>query len=212
MADTLYAQSVETFLDTLASAAPTPGGGSVAALNGAMAAGLLCMVCTITAKKLKDAHEASTLEDICQQAEALRQELQHLATEDIRIFERLSAAYKLPRTTEADAASRLVAIQQLTIEATDVPLRTARAAAHLLPLCATLVNRSSRMLVSDVGIAALLTRAATHSALLNVDINLAILEDKNYVRRVQAQMEDLTSGMDDEVNRLVTVVRNRIQP
>lgn len=210
MAETLRNQTLATFLDELASSSPTPGGGSVAATTGAMAAGLISMVCNISLNRNGEQADAASIRSVLAQAEALRNEFQQLAEDDIDIFNRLSAAYKLPRTTDADAASRRAAIQNVTQQAAEVPLRTARAAVQLLPLCTAMVNRCSRMLVSDIGVAAALARATAQSALLNVAINLAMLDDKNYVRSVQAQMEDLTVGMVEEAQGILDMVQGRI--
>jgi formiminotetrahydrofolate cyclodeaminase len=210
MTDMLGNQSVEAFLADLASNKPTPGGGSVAALNGAMAAGLVSMVCSIMRKKNPSGEEESELSALHARAEELRLELQSLAAEDIDVFERLSAAYKLPRTTDADAASRRAAIQIVTRQAAEVPFRTARAAAQIISLCTALAHRCTRLLVSDVGIATTLARAATQSSFLNVEINLAALEDQNYVRQMRAQIEDLTVGLSEETQGVLEIVLARI--
>lgn len=210
MADSIVQQPVGTFLDMLASSAPTPGGGSVAALSGAMAAGLVSMVCALSEGKKQFADYAEEIARIHAQAEALRGDLQTLAQQDVAIFSRLSAAYKLPRTTEADAASRQAAIQTVTRQAAEVPLRVARTVADLLPLCTALAPRCSRMIVSDIGVAAVLVRATLQSAILNVEINLAGLEDQRYVREVRAQIEDMLIGMSEEVEGIVQIVRSRI--
>lgn len=210
MADSIVQQPVGTFLDMLASSAPTPGGGSVAALSGAMAAGLVSMVCALSKGKKQFADDAEEIERIHAQAEALRGDLQTLAQQDVAIFSRLSAAYKLPRTTEADAASRQAAIQTVTRQAAEVPLRVARTVADLLPLCTALAPRCSRMIVSDIGVAAVLVRATLQSAILNVEINLAGLEDQRYVREVRAQIEDMLIGVSEEVEGIVQIVRSRI--
>lgn len=210
MAEHIGEQRIDAFLDALASKAPTPGGGSVAALNGAMAAGLISMVCALMVDKQQYADIADEIRTIRSQAEELRHEFQQLAQDDVEVFGRLSAAYKLPRTTDADAASRKAAIQTVTRQAADIPLRVARAGAALLPLCTALVNRCGRLLVSDIGVAAVLARAAVQSALLNVEINLTTLEDSLYVREVQAQIEDLSIGLVEEAQGIVSIVRTRI--
>lgn len=210
MEEPLVNKSVRQFLDELASDAPTPGGGSVAALGGAMAAGLLIMVCDLTIGKRQYADVQEEVQALRAQAEALRAELQELAQADVAIFNKLMAAYKLPRTTDADAASRRAAIQQVTRQAAEVPLRCARSAAALLPLCAPLARRGNRNAVSDVGVAALLIRASVPAALLNVEINLSVLEDQMFVREVRAQAEDLTVGLDEEVAGVMGLVRERI--
>jgi formiminotetrahydrofolate cyclodeaminase len=203
-------QKLDEFLDTLASKSPTPGGGSVAAVTGAMAAGLVSMVCAIPLAKKKPIDDEEEIRSIYDQAEALRHMLQELAQADVDVFGHLSSAYKLPRTTEADAANRQAAIQKTTREAAEVPLKVARAAADLLPLCTSLVNRCSRLLVSDVGVAALLARSTVHTALLNVEVNISSLEDQLFVREVRAQMEDLTIGLAEETAGIVEIVQNRL--
>lgn len=210
MPEPLETQPISVFLDALASQAPTPGGGSVAALSGAMAAGLISMVCALTIGKKQYAEFDAELRSVREHSEALRQELQRLVDADIEVFNRLSASYKLPRVTDADAATRQAAIQQVTRQAAEVPLHVARAAAALLPLCTSITNRCSRMIVSDVGVAAALAYATAQSAVLNVEINLAGLEDQRYVREARAQIEDLLIGLSEETEGIVSMVRGRI--
>ncbi|NJP06774.1 MAG: cyclodeaminase/cyclohydrolase family protein [Chloroflexaceae bacterium] len=210
MEDRINEQSINTFLNNLASHAPAPGGGSVAALTGAMAAGLLSMTCAILLRKELAPEVAEELEFALRQAETTRQTLQQLAQEDVTVFEHLSAAYKLPRTTDADAATRKAAIQKLTRDATEVPMQTAHAAASLLPLCTLVVHHCTRMVVSDVGIAALLAQSTVQSAVLNVDINLALLQDKLYKQEILARIEDLTVGLAEETTGVLELVKERI--
>ncbi|MFO7168028.1 MAG: cyclodeaminase/cyclohydrolase family protein [Chloroflexota bacterium] len=211
MSEQLLDKTLGTFLNELASGAPTPGGGSVAALTGAMAAGLITMVCDLTIGKKAYAEFEAEAMSIRARAEELRAELQQLAQDDITTFSHLSAAYKLPRTTEADAASRKAAIQRVLREATEVPLRTARAVVSLLPLCAPVARHGNRSAVSDVAAAAILIRAAVPAALLNVETNLMMLEDQLFVHQTRAQVEDLTIGLDEEVEGVLALARARIQ-
>lgn len=204
---TLLNTPLNEFLDQLASNAPVPGGGSVAATTGAMAAGLITMVCDLTLGKKKYAHVEETIQTLREQAETLRHELQALAEADVEAFRRLSAAYKLPRETDADIAIRRDAIQAATRLATDVPLKTAQAAANVLPLCQPAAEHGNTAAVSDVGVAALLAQASVHSALLNVEINLHSLEDALYVRQTRAQVEDLTANLDGETQDILQSVR-----
>jgi formiminotetrahydrofolate cyclodeaminase len=202
--------SVREFLDELASKSPTPGGGAVAALSGAMAAGLITMVCDLTNGKPQYAEFEAEAQTLRERAEVLRAELQQLAQADVDVFNHLSAAYKLPRTTEADAASRRAAIQKVTRQATEIPLRVARAATALLPLCAPVARHGNRTAVSDVGVAALLVQSAVLAALLNVETNLVALEDQIFVRQTRAQVEDLSIGLVEEVEGVLAIVRERI--
>ncbi len=210
MSEPFDEQPIGAFLDALASNAPAPGGGSAAALAGAMAAGLVSMVCAFTIGKKQYAAIEDEVRGLHARAEALRQELQQLAAQDIEVFERLSAAYKLPRTTDADAATRQAAIQHVTRQATEVPLRVAQAAASIIPLCTALAPRVGRLIVSDIGVATVLARATVQSAILNIEINLAGLEDQRFVRETRAQVEDLTIGLSEEAEGIIAIVRSRI--
>lgn len=210
MSEQILDLPIRQMLNELASKAPTPGGGSIAALTGAMAAGLLTMVCDLTIGKKAYVEFEPQAISLREQAEAQRAELESLAQADIDVFNNLMAAYKLPKTTDADAATRRAAIQNVTRQATEVPLRVARASAALLPLCRPLAEGGSRNAISDVGVAALLIQSAIPSAILNVDINLATLEDKLFVNETRAQLEDLTAGVNDEIADVLKIVRARI--
>ena len=212
MAEQTFDASVTAFLDSLASSAPAPGGGSVAALSGAMAAALVSMVCNLTIGKQRYADVEAEMRDLLDRAEALRHEMQDLAQADLEAFNRLAAAYKLPRTTEADIAIRRDAIQASLRRATEVPLRTARTATAVLPLCPAVAERGNQAAVSDVGVAALLAQAAVRSAVLNVEINLRLLEDSIYIRQVRAEVERLTDGLAAEAERIVELVASKLKP
>jgi len=202
--------SLGGFLDALASGAATPGGGGAAAIAGSMGAALVSMVCNLTIGRERYAAVQDEMREILDRAEALRAELQQLAQDDVAAFNRLSAAYKLPRVTDADIAIRRDAIQGSLKRATEVPLRTARAAAAILPLCAPLAERGNQAAVSDVGVAALLAHAAVRSALFNVDINLRSIDDQMYSLQVRREVERLTDGLADEAERVAAMVADRI--
>ena len=205
---TLLDMSVREFLDQLASSAPVPGGGSVAATTGAMAAGLITMVCALTLGKKKYAAVEGEMRSIHDRAEMLRDELQTLAAADAEAFRRLSAAYKLPRETSADIAIRRDAIQAALRLATEVPLKIAHAAAAVLPLCQPAAQKGNSMAVSDVGVAALLAQAAVHSALYNVQINLHNLEDQLFLRQARAQATDLTANLQEQTEHALQAVQD----
>jgi methenyltetrahydrofolate cyclohydrolase len=203
--------SVGAFLDALASGAPTPGGGGAAALSGAMGAALVSMVCNLTIGKQRYADVEAQMHELLDRAESLRAELQQLAEDDVAVFSRLSAAYKLPRVTEADVAIRRDAIQESLKRATEVPLRTARAAAAVLPLCSPVAEHGNQAAVSDIGVAALLAHAAVRSALLNVEINLRTLEDPVYSAQVRAEVGRLTDGLDTQTAQITDLVAQKLK-
>lgn len=207
-----FDHTVSDFLDLLASGAAAPGGGSAAALSGAAGAALVSMVCHLTIGKARYADVETEMRDVLDRAEALRHELQELAQADLEAFKRLSAAYKLPRTTDADLAIRRDAIQASLRRATEIPLRTARTAAAVLSLCPAVAERGNQAAVSDAGVAALLAQAGVRSALLNVEINLRLLEDAIYVRQVRAEVARLTDGLSAEAERVGELVRSKLKP
>jgi methenyltetrahydrofolate cyclohydrolase len=211
MEQTTLDATVIGFLDALASGAPTPGGGGAAAVSGAMGAALVSMVCNLTIGRQRYADVEAEMREVLDRAESLRVELQQLAQDDVVAFNRLSAAYKLPRVTESDIAIRKDAIQSSLKRATEVPLRTARAAAAVLPLCPPVAERGNRAAVSDIGVAALLAHAAVRSALLNVEINLRTLEDPLYVGQVRAEVERLTDGLTAQADQISDLVASKLK-
>lgn len=182
------------FLKALASSAPTPGGGSVAALTGALGAGLISMVCNLTLGKEKYKHVEAQVARLLEQSEKLRHDLMDLIEADIGVYGKLSAAYKLPKDTDQDKARRTAAIQAALVEATGVPLAIGRACAALVDLCPTAAKIGNIGAISDVGVAVLLGEAALRSAALNVAINLGTLKDEDFVQATRQEMDRLMSG------------------
>lgn len=176
-----------------------------------MAAALVSMVCRLTIGRKRYEAVEGEMTQILDRAETLRAELQQLAEDDVAAFNRLSAAYKLPRVTESDIAIRRDAIQSSLKRATEVPLRTARAAAAVLPLCVPVAERGNQAAVSDAGVAALLAHAAVRSALLNVEINLRTLEDALFVNQVRSEVERMTSGLSVEAEQISALVANKLK-
>jgi formiminotetrahydrofolate cyclodeaminase len=173
MSAELRHQSVQYFLDQLASATPTPGGGSVAALTGALAAGLITMVCDLTIGRPRYADFDAHAQQIRASAEAARAQLTDLIQDDIRAYQGVAAAYKMAK----DDAHRPAAIVTASLVATDTPLAIAERAAALLPLCVPLATHGNRSAVGDVAAAAHLAVAAVEAALVNVTANLVTLRD-----------------------------------
>lgn len=194
--------ATEDFLAALASSAPTPGGGSVAALTGALGAGLISMVCNLTLGKEKYKDVQEEVARLLGESEALRRELMALMEADMGVYGKLSAAYKLPKETEQDKELRTKAIQSALVEATGVPLSIARACARVVDLCPPAAKVGNLGAISDVGVAVLLGEAALRSAALNVAINLGALKDQSFVAATQNEMNKLLQGR-SELKELV---------
>jgi len=210
MSERFLDKTVGQFLDELASKAPVPGGGSVSALSGALAAGLVTMVCDLTIGKKQYAEVEGEIRTMREKAEGVRRRLQDLIQADVEAYARLSSAYKLPRETDEEQADRYAAIQQATMEATQVPLEIAEAAAQALELSGPVAEKGSRLAVSDAGIAALLGEAAVHSALLNVKINLSTLEDEDFIVEARRRMARVTKGLGERRAATMQVVDERL--
>ena len=202
----LTEKPVTTFLDELSSSAPAPGGGSVAALSGALGAALISMVCNLTVGKKKYADVQEDIEALLEKSETLRKELTVLLEEDVKAYTAYSKAAKMPRETEEQKAERAKVMQEALKGATDVPLRIAEAAVKVMHLCRPAAEKGNVWAVSDAGVAVLMAEAALRSAALNVLINLGSLKDKEFAAEKRAKLESLLEdkgAMRDEIYDLV---------
>ncbi len=179
------------FLDEVAAGTPTPGGGTVAALAGALGAALVAMVCNLTLGKKKHASVQEEVKQIREEAEAWRRRLTGLMRRDSQAFDRVLAASRLPQGSAAEADIRDRALRAATWEATRVPLETAETCLTLARLAARAVRAGNPNAASDGATAAVLARAASEAALCNVEINLKSLPadaDKDAVTARAAEL------------------------
>jgi formiminotetrahydrofolate cyclodeaminase len=195
-------KAITNFLDELASNAPAPGGGSVAALSGALGAALVSMVCNLTLGKKGYEDVQDDINELLSESEALRQELTDLLEEDVKAYTGYSKAAKMPRATDEEKAERKKAMQAALKGATDVPLSIAEAAVKVMDLCMPAAEKGNKWAVSDAGVAVLMAEAALRSAALNVLINLGSLKDEAFVADRRGKLESLLEGkgvMRDEI-------------
>ncbi|MCC7353760.1 MAG: cyclodeaminase/cyclohydrolase family protein [Anaerolineae bacterium] len=190
----LAEQTLTHSLGALAAATPTPGGGSAAALTGATAAALVEMVCGLTIGREKFAAAQEEVKQVLARAQTLRPRLLALAEEDAAAFDALTAAYKLPKGTEAEKSARGEAIQQALRAATETPVRTAEAAAEVVTLARAMVEKGNPNAASDAGVAVLLAEAAVQGAALNVRTNLGGLKDAGFAHRAREYVSALAVG------------------
>jgi glutamate formiminotransferase/formiminotetrahydrofolate cyclodeaminase len=191
-------ESLSGFVATVASPAPTPGGGSVAAHAGALAAALVQMVAGLTAGKKKYAAVDAEMRETALQAAALVTQLSALVARDAEAYSQVSAAYKLPVEPEDAAARKKQAITKALIGASEVPLETARACVRVADLALLVATKGNTNAASDAGVAALLADAACRGAALNVRTNVSSLDDKT-----------LGSGLLEEAKQLVAQTTER---
>lgn len=201
---------VTEFLDALASSDPTPGGGSTAALGGALGAALVSMVCNLTIGKKGYEDVQGAVEELLARSEALRADLPRLLEADTQVYERVMAAYRLPRKSPEERAAREEAMQAALKEAAEVPLQIAERCAEIVDCALPAAEMGNTWAVSDAGVGVLLAEACMHGALLNVHINLSSIKDEAYVRATKERIAALTAGKEDVKARVLEVVHSKI--
>jgi formiminotetrahydrofolate cyclodeaminase len=175
--------SIDELLERLSGSDPVPGGGSAAALAGAMGASLVSMVAGLTVGRDAYAEVEAEAGEIGEAASGLRDQLVALADEDSIAYQAYMEARRLPRQTDPERTVRARAMEGAIVQAADVPLRTARVARQALELARRIAPIGNRNAVSDAGVAALLTAAAVRGAILNVRINLPQLPEEASLRK-----------------------------
>jgi glutamate formiminotransferase/formiminotetrahydrofolate cyclodeaminase len=201
--------SLSQFLDAVASDAPTPGGGTAAAIAGAMGAALAEMVSALTLSKEKYAASHAAVRHIAEAAQLARAEFVRLAREDSEAYDAVVAARRLPKETEEQKAERAHRIAIANKHASEVPMRTADAAVRLLSALPELAQSGNPNTVSDAGAAALLLDACVEAALLNVGINLSGIDDAGFVAEMQRETADLQVESQRLRSQVVALVRKR---
>ncbi len=166
------------FADETASESPAPGGGSISAYMGALGAALGTMVANLSSHKAGWDDRWEAFSDWAERGQTVMQELLHLVDEDTAAFNRIMAVFAMPKSTDEEKAARSAALQEATLFATEVPLRTMRAALAVFPIVRAMAEEGNPNSVSDAGVGALAARSAVFGARLNVRINAAGLKDR----------------------------------
>jgi glutamate formiminotransferase/formiminotetrahydrofolate cyclodeaminase len=184
----------DRFVAEVAADTPTPGGGSVSALAGALAAALAEMVSRLTLKKKSLAQHHAEVEPALSRLAEVHDKLMENIDRDAESYGAVMAAYKLPKATEAEKAAREKAIESASKVAAGVPLETATLAAEILRIVETLGGITLPAAASDLVVARHLAGAAREGALENVRVNLPSIKDEEWVRQMEAQIQALASG------------------
>jgi glutamate formiminotransferase/formiminotetrahydrofolate cyclodeaminase len=207
----LVDRTVCDFCRELAADSPAPGGGSTAALAGALAASLVAMVARLTVGKDKYREVWGELEKVRDEADRLGAELTALVDKDTEAFNRVSAAFRLPKGTDEEKAARKSAIQEAMRGAAEVPLETLRKIADVVALTRIAIEKGNPNCVTDAGTAAQLLRAAGQGAAYNVRVNLGSLVDKELAGTKEQETASLlervrqtADELDAEVTRELT--------
>ena len=203
--------SVEDFSQQLAAGQPTPGGGSAAALVGALGAGLVSMVCNYTVGREKYADVDEEMRGVLARSEELRAELARAVDDDVAAYGSYSDAQKLPRETDEERRARDEALDAALRESTVVPLRVAEGCAQVLELALRAAELGNRFLISDAAVGAELAGAARASAELNVRLNLGGIDDEHFARACRKRLDAVAErvGGRELVERTRSVVEER---
>ncbi|MCY3749975.1 MAG: cyclodeaminase/cyclohydrolase family protein [Gammaproteobacteria bacterium] len=203
-------QQLQTFLDQLASKASTPGGGSAAAIMGAMGAALVSMVANLTVGKQKYQDVEEEMQGFLERSEDMRSRLTGMIQADIDVFDKVMAAYGMARETDTEKAARSGAIQAALKEATDVPLACAQLCADVIELCRPVAEKGNLNVISDAGVAVLAAHAALRSAALNVYINIGGIRDQEFVQDRRNKLEFVLSGAGVATETVYELVKSKL--
>jgi len=207
----LIDKKVSNFLDELASNSPTPGGGSVAALAGALGAALISMVGNLTVGKKKYEDVEEDIKKIISSSEKLRYELSQLIEEDVKVFNNFMATYKMPKETEDEKKVRAEKMQESLIEAAKVPLKVAYKCLDILSLSKVVAEKGNINVVSDVGVAVLMAEAALESAILNVKINLRMIKDEKVRIELSSSIKEILLKEKGQKEKVLEIVEEKMR-
>jgi glutamate formiminotransferase/formiminotetrahydrofolate cyclodeaminase len=204
----LVSMKLNGFLSELASNSPAPGGGSVAALSGALGCALGSMVCNLTIGKEKYADVQDEIKNILKKSEKLRKKLTDLIDKDTEAFNDVMKAFKMSKETDEQKKKRSNAIQEGYKKAANVPLDTARTCESILDLSIVIAKKGNQNSITDAAVSGLMAQAGVESAILNVRINLSSIKDEKYVEKISGEIENLhksTVKKTDEIMKIVNV-------
>ncbi|MFW6070871.1 MAG: cyclodeaminase/cyclohydrolase family protein [Candidatus Bipolaricaulota bacterium] len=203
-------QEIAGFLTDLASSKPAPGGGSAAAVAGALSAALSSMVANLTLGKEKYQDVEEEFEALLDEAETLREEFLDSIEEDIEAYNRVMDAYGAPRDTAEEEQQRKEAIQEALKGATEPPFKMAELALEVLDLAKKCSVDGNQHAVTDAGASAILAEATVRTSLLNVDINLSSISDKDFVEEKTARRNELSSEAIEKSEDIVAIMEEKI--
>lgn len=206
----LIDKKINEFLDELKSDSPAPGGGSAAALAGAVGAALGIMVGNLTVGSAKYEAVHSETKHLMKQLEEKLASLKKYVDEDTQVFNQVMAAYKLPKSTENEKLLRSQTIQQALKEASNLPMNVAQICCDVLKLSVRMLEIGNTNAASDAAVAGRMAHAAMWSAIYNVKINLASLKDQDFVDKMSEQVTVLVQRAEETLDELVKKVNEKI--
>ena len=204
----IYEKTCLDFVDVLASKSAVPGGGGAAALTGAIGIALGSMVCNLTIGKKKYADYEESMKSILEKARELEKDLINMIDEDAQCFLPLSKAYGLSASTDEEKKIKAETMESALKTACKVPIKIVKACYEAIKLHEDLVDKGSRLAISDVGVGVQCLRAAILSAQLNVIVNINSIKDEEYVNQVRSEVNTIVEDgvkICDEVYKKVEI-------
>ncbi|HWM53556.1 MAG TPA: cyclodeaminase/cyclohydrolase family protein [Thermoplasmata archaeon] len=203
-------RTLEEFLAAVAAPTPTPGGGSVSALAGALSVALSRMVAGLARGKIGYEGVEAELAQLETRAKRTQARLEALIDDDAKAYDAVMAAMRLPKSTEIEKAARVEAMQRAYRKATEVPLETMERCIEALELAEAAVKRGNRGAVTDAAVAVLLAESAIRGASLNCSINLASIRDEAFRTEAEERVERLLKRADEIGHEAMAVVTSRL--
>ena len=206
----LVKYTVKAFAEETSRESPAPGGGTISAYMGALGAALGTMVANLSSHKPGWDDQWDKFSKWADKGQELIVELLHLVDEDTEAFNRIMAAFGLPKKTEEDKQARSAAIQEATLYATQVPLHTMQASFRAFDICKAMAEEGNPNSVSDAGVGALAARAAVLGAGLNAKINAGSLKDRELADRLIAEANELIEKANKAEREILSVVEQKL--
>ena len=202
--------NLREFCNETLSDSPAPGGGSVAALMGALGVSLGGMVANLSAGKRGWEDKLSFFSDWAVKAQQLKDELLFLVDEDTAAFNKVMAAFALPKESAEEKTARTAAIQAANKYAAEIPLRVMETAGKGYPLLAEMADAGNPASISDVGVGLLALRACIEGAAMNVRINLAGLKDEKFKSALQEKLRKVSAGSEAHFKAIMSIVEGKM--
>jgi methenyltetrahydrofolate cyclohydrolase len=206
----LTSLSVTEFLNETASHSPAPGGGSISAFAAALGSGLTSMVCRLTIGKKKYTTVQLEIENMLKKSEKLRTQFTSLIDEDTGAFNKVMAAFGLPKETEKQKSQRTLAIQEATRDATLVPLKLMELCVDAIALVKIVAEKGNQNSLSDAGVAVLMVQAACDGAALNVKTNLNSLQDTVFIQNAKEKMDSYLKTVKVHSQQILKFVNTKL--
>ena len=207
----LACMSVKDFLSELASSSPAPGGGSVAALSGALSAALSSMVCNLTIGKEKYENVQDEIKRVLRESEQLRKHLTKLIDKDTEAFNEVMKAMKMSKETDDQKEKRREALQKAYKSAAMVPFETAETCEKVLDLAIVVAEKGNQNSITDAAISAYMANIGVQSAVLNVKINLGSIKDESFVKKISENLKKIEKNSIDKTDGILKIVNDKMR-